>query len=320
MELAVILIVAFLVDALIGDPKRLPHPVIYIGKSISLLERIARAWAKSDKQLKLAGTIVVIIIVIGTYALVLGVIAAAFRVHTYLGWFISVLIMSQTIALNSLYRHALDVTKPLLRGDLKAARLALAMIVGRDTDSLDEHEISRGVIETVSENTVDGVTAPIFYGMLGGPALAMAYKAVNTLDSMIGYKNERYQHFGWAGAKLDDIANFIPARLTGLFYLVIAPLVPGRIKGVWHAIMNDAAKHPSPNSGIPEAAVAGALQIQLGGTNYYEGVPSHRARMGKPITSIEAKHIQQSLYIMVAVSCLFLLSSIVGAIALGSLL
>jgi adenosylcobinamide-phosphate synthase len=210
--------------------------------------------------------------------------------------------MSQSLAINSLYKHAINVLHPLKKGDLSKARRALAMIVGRDTDQLDEQEIVRGVVETVAENTVDGITAPLFYGFLGGPPLAMAYKAINTMDSMIGYKNERYLNLGWAGARLDDIANFIPARITGLLFLIISPFTPGGFREVWDTMMIYASRHPSPNSGIPESAVAGALKIQLGGNNYYEGVLSERVIIGQGSRYLEKKHIYQSLVLMLAVS------------------
>ena len=179
-------------------------------------------------------------------------------------------------------------------------------MVGRDTDRLNESEIVRGVVETVAENTVDGITAPLFYGFLGGPPLALAYKAINTLDSMMGYKDERYLNLGWAGARLDDLANYIPARITGLLYLLVAPFTPGGLANVWRTIRRYARRHPSPNSGIPEAAVAGALEIQLGGVNYYRGIASSEVTMGEKKKDLEIKHIYQGLYIMLAVTGLML--------------
>lgn len=297
-----IILAAVLLDLILGDPRWLPHPVVYIGKAISYGEKIIRKVVSSPRGLKIAGTFLTISIVLGTYLFFLGIIWIAFKVHLYIGIALSIFIMSQTLAIKSLYKHALAVATPLLAGDLTAARVELSMIVGRDTADLKEQDIVRGVVETVSENTVDGITAPLFYGFLGGPPLAMAYKAVNTLDSMIGYRDERYIDLGWAGAKLDDLANYIPARITGLIYLFISFFTPGGFQGVWKTMKEDAPKHPSPNSGIPEAAVAGALQIQLGGLNYYRGIASNRALMGKPINKLELKHIYHSLYIMFAVS------------------
>jgi adenosylcobinamide-phosphate synthase len=244
----------------------------------------------------------VLAVVLGTYLITWGIITLAYLAHPYVGAAASILLMSQTLAINSLYRHAREVLRPLKEGRLEPARQALAMIVGRDTEHLDEAQLVRGVVETVSENTVDGITAPLFYGFLGGPALAMAYKAVNTLDSMVGYKNEKYRYLGWAGARLDDVANYIPARLTGLLYLPLAPFTRGGFSGVVKTIWRDAPRHPSPNSGIPEAAVAGALGIQLGGLNYYGGIASPRAVMGQPLHPMQIDHIKQSLSIMLLVS------------------
>jgi len=297
-----IILIAVLLDLLIGDPRNMPHPVIWIGKAIQKCETVVRRFAASPRALQIGGSLMVLAVVVGTYLITWGIITLAYRVHAYLGVALSILLMSQTLAINSLYRHARQVLLPLQKRDFEAARRALAMIVGRDTDSLDEAQLVRGVVETVAENTVDGITAPLFYGFLGGPALAMAYKAVNTLDSMVGYKNNKYRYLGWAGAKLDDVANYIPARLTGLLYLLLAPFTRGGLAGVFMTMWHDASRHPSPNSGIPEAAVAGALGIQLGGLNYYGGIASPRALIGKPIYPLQIGHIQQSLNIMLLIS------------------
>jgi adenosylcobinamide-phosphate synthase len=297
-----VIVTALILDLLVGDPSWAPHPVIFIGRFIGWCEGVVRKLARTPAALKLGGIVMVLLVVAATYLITWGIIVLAYRVHHYLGIAVSVAIMSQTLAVNSLYSHAAEVLRPLRAGDLPSARRALGMIVGRDTADLDEPQLVRGVVETVSENTVDGITAPLFYGFLGGPALAMAYKAVNTLDSMVGYKNERYQHLGWAGARLDDVANYIPARLTGLLYLLLSPFTAGGFSGVIKTMWRDAPRHPSPNSGIPEAAVAGALGVQLGGLNYYGGIASYRAVMGEPINRLEKDHIRQSLNIMLIVS------------------
>lgn len=297
-----IILGALVLDLLIGDPRRLPHPVVGIGWLIQKGEGVVRGLSRSPKALKLGGSLMVFFIVVGTYFITWSIIALAYLCNPYVGIGISVVLMSQTLAVNDLYRHARAVLRPLKLGDLAEARRALGMIVGRDTDKLDESELVRGVVETVAENTVDGITAPLFYGFLGGPPLAMAYKAINTLDSMVGYQNRAYQDLGWAGAKLDDLANYIPARLTGLLYLFIAPFTFGGLFGVVKAIRRDAPHHPSPNSGIPEAAVAGMLGVRLGGTNYYDGVASQRAFMGSPLNRLQYKHIEQSLFIMLAIT------------------
>jgi len=306
-----IILLAVITDIIVGDPRWMPHPVTGIGKFISYGEIIIRKLTKTTKGLKIGGALLTIIVVGGTYLFFWGLLYLTFRINIILGMGLSIFWMSQALAINSLYKHAIKVVVPLSIGDLDKARDALAMIVGRDTGNLDEAEIIRGVVETVAENTVDGITSPLFYGFLGGPPLAMAYKAVNTLDSMIGYRDERYIDLGWAGAKLDDIANFIPARLTGIIYLLIAPFTSGGIRGVWNIVRRDAPKHPSPNGGIPEAAVAGALEIQLGGVNYYRGTVSNRAIMGDAKRPLEIRHIYYSLHIMVAVCSLVIMLGMV---------
>lgn len=277
----IIIICAVVLDMVVGDPRFIPHPVVYMGKAISYGESFIRRYVTAARALKWAGVGLTLLIVSGSYGIFWFILWLAYRSSVILGMVLSVFLMSQCLAMNSLYKHARAVVRPLASGDLPAARQALGMIVGRDTAYLDENEIIRGTVETVAENTVDGIIAPLIYGFMGGPALAMAYKAVNTLDSMIGYKDERYTDLGWAAARLDDLANYVPARITALLFLSIAPFTRGGCKGVWGTLRRDAGRHPSPNSGIPEAAVAGALGIQLGGLNYYRGIPSNRALIGE---------------------------------------
>ncbi len=305
-----IILAALLLDLLLGDPRWLPHPVVGMGWLINRGERLVRSVARSPKALKIGGGLLVLATVAITYWLTWLIIILAVRWHPYAGIAVSIALMSQALAVKTLYQHAQAVLQPLRAGNLPQARRALSMMVGRDTAQLDEAGLVRGVVETVAENTVDGVTAPLFYGFLGGPPLALAYKAINTLDSMIGYRNQTYREFGWAGAKLDDLANYIPARLTGLLYLPLAPFSWGGLSGVIRAIRQDAPRHVSPNSGIPEAAVAGLLGVRLGGLNYYQGVPSPGARMGLPQRPLQSEHIQHSLRIMLAVTAEAVLAGI----------
>ncbi len=305
-----IILAAAVLDILVGDPFWLPHPVTCIGQAITWGEAGIRKLARTPGQLKAGGLVLSVLVAGGTYVFFWGILWAAYHIHSYFGVALSVVVMSQSLAVNSLYKHAVKVARPLYRGDLPQARAALARIVGRDTDDLEEKEIVRATVETVAENTVDGIIAPLFYGFLGGPPLAMAYKAVNTLDSMIGYKNDRYLHLGWAGARLDDIANYIPARITGLLYLISAPFTSGGFRAVLSTMIKDASRHPSPNSGIPEAAVAGALQVQLGGSNYYGGVLSERALIGQGNRPLETRHIYHSLALMMVVSAEALLAGL----------
>jgi adenosylcobinamide-phosphate synthase len=192
----------------------------------------------------------------------------------------------------------------------------LARIVGRDTEQLDEGEIVRGTVETVAENTSDGVTAPLFWGFIGGAPLAMVYRAINTCDSMVGYKNERYSEFGWASARLDDVINWIPSRLTG--FLILLMNKPKKIsrKRAWQILFRDAKRHPSPNSGWLEASVAAILGVQLGGINYYKGQISKRAKMGEPLDPLQKQHIPLTNGIMTRTSVMFLMILWIGGIAI----
>jgi adenosylcobinamide-phosphate synthase len=193
------------------------------------------------------------------------------------------------------------VGRALETGSLDDARLAVARIVGRDTAQLSEAEVVRATVETVAESTSDGIVAPLFFLVLGGAPLALAYKAISTLDSMVGHLDEQYRYFGWASARLDDVANWIPARLTALVIVVSASVVfrnGERRKRAWHVLWRDGKKHPSPNGGRPEAAMAGALGVQLGGTNFYEGVPSARPVLGESVRSLSPPCIDEALRVM----------------------
>jgi adenosylcobinamide-phosphate synthase len=191
------------------------------------------------------------------------------------------------------------------------------MIVGRDTETLDEGEITRGTVETVAENIVDAILSPLFFALIGGAPLAMAYRAANTLDSMVGYKNDKYLDLGWASARFDDIANYIPARLSALFIAIASFLLRLPFRRPLRTAARYARLHPSPNSGFPESAVAGALGVQLGGLNYYKGVASDRARMGEPLQPLMAEHIRSTVRLMYASSALFVVAVAVVAVLLG---
>ncbi|HLO25804.1 MAG TPA: adenosylcobinamide-phosphate synthase CbiB, partial [Geobacteraceae bacterium] len=186
----------------------------------------------------------------------------------------------------------------LARGDIGEARRNLSYIVGRDSANLDEPEIWRATVETVAENSSDGVIAPLFYLMLGGPPLALAYKAINTLDSMVGYKNEQYLQFGWASARCDDLANWLPARLTGLLMVLAAPLAGLSMTRAWWMMARDGHNHASPNSGIPEAAAAGALGVQLGGTNRYFGKPVAKPTIGDALKPLSREAYRGAVRLM----------------------
>ena len=306
--MSVLVVAALMVDLIVGDPRWLPHPVVVIGGFIQKCEKLVRRLVSKQmgRGLRLGGILLVAVVCSSTCFFTWGFIWLAGKVHVYLGLAVHLWLLSTTLAVKSLHQHARAVAVPLAQGDLSAARRAVAMIVGRDTECLKERGITRATVETVAENTVDGIISPLFYAFIGGAPLAMAYKAINTLDSMIGHRDEKYLHLGWAAARLDDLANYLPARLAGLFYVLVSIGTPGGVRGTFQTIQQDAPKHPSPNSGIPEAAVAGALGIELGGTNYYRGQVSHRALMGPGKYPLEYGHIEQALALTRKVTALAL--------------
>jgi adenosylcobinamide-phosphate synthase len=275
-----VILAAVILDLLIGDPRWFPHPVVYIGRLIEALEKALRRLVRNER---LGGVLLLIMTVGITCLLTVALLAIAYAVSPYMGFAVAVILSWSCIAARSLHRESRLVADALGRGDLVAARRYLSNIVGRDTAELDEPEIWRATVETVAENTSDGVIAPLFYLFIGGPPLALAYKAVNTLDSIVGYKSERYKSFGWASARFDDLANFIPARLTGLLMVAAAPLFGFPPGDAWRIMRRDGRNHSSPNSGIPEAAVAGALGVRLGGASAYSGTRVEKPTIGDPL-------------------------------------
>jgi adenosylcobinamide-phosphate synthase len=249
---------------------------------------------RKSKGIILTATVIVI-----TYIITFSIVYLAYQLHLIAGVLVEIYFISTTIAIKGLRSAAKDVLTPLRNGNLVEARINLGMIVGRDTKSLPESEVVRGTVETIAENTVDGITAPLFWALIGGAPLAMVYRAINTLDSMVGYKNERFMQFGWASAKLDDVVNWIPARFTALAMWVASFFIKGskKING-WKITWRDARKHPSPNSGWSEAMVAGLIGIQLGGINYYNGIKSVRATMGDPLRELGRSDIEKSILYM----------------------
>ncbi|MFD1851591.1 adenosylcobinamide-phosphate synthase CbiB [Oceanobacillus bengalensis] len=301
---------AIFIDFLIGDPPTWPHPVKMIGSGISLLEKKLN----HGKSRRAKGTLMVILIACVTFLITAILVCYFYRLHPIAGIILESILISTTIAQKGLKDAALLVYRALMNGDLMEARLKLSYIVGRDTDNLGEEEIVRGTVETVAENTSDGVTAPLFWGLIGGAPLAFVYRAINTCDSMVGYKNEKYQDFGWASARLDDLVNWIPSRLTAFLMLLGNRPENMSVKNAWKILFRDAKSHPSPNSGWLEAAVAALLGIQLGGVNYYKGVKSNRAKMGDPIVSLSKEHISKTNKILIRTSLLFLLILWLGGI------
>jgi adenosylcobinamide-phosphate synthase len=309
---------AYLIDLAVGDPRWLPHPVVLIGKAIEKLESLMRCFAKSPFSLQLTGVLTAVLITGGSWFLTFLLTSWCFKINYWAGSLLSVWLISTTIAARGLAGAAGEIYSLLREGNLAAARDKVGMIVGRDTGEMDPGGVTRATVETVAENIVDGVVAPVFYAFIGGAPLAMAYRAVNTLDSMLGYKNERYIYFGMASARLDDLANYIPARITGMLLIAAAFLLRMNPKRALAAILRDAPGHPSPNSGIPESAVAGALGIRLGGLNYYGGHPSFRAYMGEDRVLLGPVHIIHTIRLMYIASGLaVIVGIIISALALN---
>ena len=281
---------ATLLDRLIGDPRGWPHPVVLMGWWINKWDR----WANRDPYGTASiwwGVLMTLSTIFLVWGIAWGMIWVASQVSVILAAVVQVWLISTTIAWKGLVDAGYQVYRALTRQGLTAARIAVSQVVGRDTGTLPESEVIRATVETLSENIVDAITSPIFFAVLGGAPLALAYRAVNTMDSMVGYKNRRYAHFGWASARMDDLLNFIPARLTAGFLWVSTGLVGLNAPNAWRIMRRDAVKHPSPNAGISEAMMAGALSVQLGGTNYYGGIASHRPTLGDPHRILNAEDI-----------------------------
>ncbi len=290
---------AYVVDLFFGDPPGYPHPVKLIGRAISFFEKKLLQWAHTPWMQRFLGIILALTIVSGAGIFTWAIIRMAAWVHPVFSSVIIIFFAYTTLATRNLYDEARKVIKVLEQGDITLARKRMGFLVGRDTDRLDEKEICRALIETISENTSDGVVAPLFYLLIGGPPLAMAYKALNTLDSMVGYRNDRYRYLGWASARGDDLANLIPSRLTALLFILSSFFLRKNWRGAWRATWRDGRKNPSPNSGYPEAAMAGALGVQLGGKNFYFGRVEEKPLIGEPERSIDRKVVKESLHLMI---------------------
>lgn len=286
---------AYVIDLAIGDPKWLPHPVRSIGKMVAFIDE---KWNVGSMQ-KGKGIFLVMIVTVFVFSITLILLKVMYSIHFIAGIAVESSILSTTIAVKGLREAAMEVYSPLNKGQLKEAREKLSWIVGRDTEYLGESEVVRGAVETVAENTSDAVTAPLFWALIGGAPLAMVYRAVNTCDSMVGYKNEKYRDFGWASARLDDVLNWIPSRITAVVMIFCnRPIHPVRKTQCFEILKRDAMKHPSPNSGWGEAAVAALLGVQLGGVNQYKGLRSIRAKMGDDLVPLGQPHIIHTINIM----------------------
>ncbi|MBD3315611.1 MAG: cobalamin biosynthesis protein CobD [Chitinivibrionales bacterium] len=269
-------------DFLLGDPRWLPHPVRWIGSLIALLEKLLHPSYRSRAREFISGMMLCALVLAITAGTGFLLVESARLLSPYAVLAVEAIIGFYCLSARSLASEANLVRKHLSQGDLSAARHAVSMIVGRDTANMNEHEIARATVETVAENITDGIVSPLFYLALGGPVAALAFKSVSTMDSMIGYRNDRYRHFGTCAARLDDILNFIPARLAGFIMIPLTTAVSGKnLPNSLQTIYRDRKKHPSPNSAHSEAAMAGALDIELGGEATYNGRISRKPRLNE---------------------------------------
>lgn len=314
MSAGLLVLVAWL-DALLGDPRWFPHPVRAIGAAIQTAERAIRSQVTEPASLRVAGVALALLLPTLVYIVAEWTIAVGAVLSPWIGGLLLLVIAWTTVAARDLWDHARAVFHALTQQDIAAARQALSLIVGRDTAELDESEVIRATIETLAESTADGIVAPMFYLAIGGAPLALAYKAVNTLDSMIGHREPPYREIGWASARLDDALNWIPARVAAFAIGVAAGWVRGDwalTSAAWRIAWRDGAQHPSPNSGRPEAAMAGALGVQLGGVNTYDGVPHPRPQLGDPLRPLTVDVLDEGMRVMAAASLLALALAVAG--------
>ena len=293
----------FVLDALFGDPAWLPHPVVFMGKAIARLEGFLRPrLPQTPRGEVLGGAIVAFCLPVGTLLFTGAVCRGAARLHPLLGLAVQMFWCAQALAARGLMQESTNVYKELVKPDLPAARRAVSRIVGRDTAALTAEGVTKAAVETVAENASDGVIAPLFYMLLGGAPLALTYKAINTMDSMLGYKNERYLYFGRVPAKLDDAANYLPSRLAGLLWVAAAAFTRNDAKGAWKIWRRDRRRHASPNSAQTESACAGALGVQLAGPAYYFGQYYPKLTIGDALRPIEPEDILRANRMMYVAS------------------
>lgn len=293
-------VLGFLMDIVLGDPQWNYHPIRFIGRLIEICEAALRKiFPDTEKGLKTAGFFLVVIVCSVTVAFTAAANIIFYSINTYLGIAMESIICYFMISAKSLKTESMKVYNELSKGNLENSRRAVSMIVGRDTQSLDEKGVIKAAVETVAENFADGVAAPIMYMLIGGSILGAFYKAVNTMDSMVGYKNDRYIFFGRCAAKLDDILNFIPSRLSAVMLIISAFICGKDYKNAVRIFRRDRLKHASPNSAQTEAVCAGALNIQLSGDSYYFGKLYKKPFIGDAAEEVSAEnivHINKMMY------------------------
>jgi adenosylcobinamide-phosphate synthase len=304
---AAALLVGFILDLLFGDPRFLPHLIRGMGRLIQYLEhKLRRALPRKPLGELWGGGILVVVVVLAYGGLPVLLLRGCYRLWPWCGFLLESLLCWQLLAARSLKEESMKVYDALLAKDLPGARFAVSMIVGRDTAALDEAGVTRAAVETVAENTADGSVAPLFYIMLGGAGLGCLYKAINTMDSMLGYKNRRYLYFGRVAAKLDDLANLLPARLAALLIIAGAFLLGLDGKRAWSIFWRDRKNHASPNSAHTEAACAGALGVELAGDAFYFGQLYEKPLIGDALRPIEPQDIPRANRLLYSAACLML--------------
>ncbi|MGL1891324.1 MAG: adenosylcobinamide-phosphate synthase CbiB [Spirochaetaceae bacterium] len=296
------LTIGYILDLLIGDPHWLPHPIRFIGTLINKLESLLR---KKERYLKFKGLILLILTSGISFLTVFIILYLLEKVNIYIADIVCAFIIFQILATKSLFTETNKVYKALLANDLDLAKKQLSYLVSRDCESMNKTDVIRSTIETISENIVDGITSPLFYILIGGAPLGMFYKAVNTLDSMVGYKNDKYMDFGYFSAKFDDFVNYVPARISSIIIIFSSFLLGLDFKLAFKTLIKDRRNHSSPNSGYAEAPVAGALGIQLGGKVSYFGVIHNKPTMGLDVNEPENIDIRKTHKIMFLTSLIF---------------
>ncbi|QIB70731.1 cobalamin biosynthesis protein CobD [Aminipila butyrica] len=309
------LFLGFLLDLLIGDPYNWPHPIRLIGKAIEKLEPVFRHLFPKSKSGELgAGMMMAVCIIALSFAVPVVVLWVAYKLHLILGLTVETVMCYQILAVKALKTESMKVYTELEKGDLEGARQKVAMIVGRDTASLDQEGIIKAAVETVAENTSDGTVAPLLFLAIGGAPLGFLYKAVNTLDSMIGYKNNRYLYFGRFAAKLDDVLNYIPARLSGLLMIVASAFCGLDFKNAAKIYKRDRQNHASPNSAHTEAVCAGALNVQLAGNAYYFGKLYEKKTIGDDNRPIDKRDIVLANRLLYGTAWIALIICMIGMV------
>ena len=298
------LLAGFLLDCLLGDPYSLPHPIRLIGRFISSLEKWVRC--RFSSRLVLGGVVMSIIVLLTSVLIPLGFLMLCYKLNVWLGVVLESVLCYYMLAARCLRNESMKVYKAIAENDTEKARKAVSMIVGRDTKPLDRNGIIRAAVETVAENTSDGVTAPMLFMGLGGAPLSFFYKAANTMDSMIGYTSEKYLHIGRFAAKLDDVLNYIPSRLTALLMILSAGILKLDIRNAWKIWRRDRRKHASPNSAQTESVCAGALRVRLAGDSLYFGELHRKPFIGDDIREIENEDIRRANRLMYCTSVLML--------------